>query len=364
MFGVRKMLLVKPTPNLLRFTRSVKTSTIDWKPIKSVPGNLRTISHQKKMPIIRKFILGLMYAMPIITFGLGCWQIKRLKWKNDLITKCETNLASPVLESLPANLDPNVIEEFEYRRFKCKGKFDYDQEMFLGPRLKDGVLGYLIVTPFIRSDGGKPILVERGWIHKDKVIPSKRTKGYLSHLAMPQGEIEIEALFRCMPKKSSLQFDHEPGAKLFNIPDIPAMAIQSGSLPIYCQMIYDLSDHLDYKTEKALESKGQNTSPSFWNKIFFKADQQNNNEKDKKYIQDLSDDSMYYQEFEFINQGVPIAAKPTIKFSNNHLQYLITWFGVCIASTGLLIYMSWKTKQFSSAERIIEAKRKDMKKLI
>ncbi|KAI5951197.1 SHY1 [Candida jiufengensis] len=355
------LLMGKPTSTLLRITRSVKTSTIDWKPIKSVPGNLRTISHQKKMPIFRRVILGLMYAMPIITFGLGCWQVHRLNWKNELITKCESNLAAPVIEELPKNLDPNVIGEFEYRRFKCRGKFDYDQEMFLGPRMKDGVLGYLVVTPFIRSDGGKPILIERGWIHKDKVVPSKRNKGYLSHLAFPQGEIEIEALFRCMPPKSYLQFDHEPGAKLFNIPDVPAMAKQSGSLPVYCQMIYDLSDHLDYKTEKLLEEKGQSTSPSLWNKIFFTTKTKENK---KEYIQDLSDDSMYFQEFEFINQGVPIAAKPTIKFSNNHLQYLITWFGVCIASTGLLIYMSWKTKQFSSADRIIEAKRKEMKKLL
>lgn len=346
---------------LLRFSRSVKTSTIDWKPVKSVPGNLRTITHQKKTPIIRRVLLGLMFAMPIISFGLGCWQVRRLKWKNDLIAKCENNLAAPVIEELPPTLDPNVINEFEYRRFKCKGKFDYDQEMFLGPRIKDGVLGYLVVTPFIRSNGGEPILIERGWIHKDKVIPSTRSSGYLSHLAMPQGEIEIEALFRCMPERSNLQFEHEPGAKLFNVIDVPAMAQQSGSLPIYCQMIYDLSDHLDYKAKETLEAQG--ADPSIFGKLFFTKSKDDSKEK-SFYIQDESDDSLFYQEFEFIKQGIPIAAKPTMKFSNNHLQYLITWFGVSIASAGLLLYSTYKRKQFLSAERIIDAKRKDMKKLL
>ncbi|KAG5421268.1 SHY1 [Candida metapsilosis] len=357
-FGGR--ILQRPS-GLLRFSRSVKTSTIDWKPVRSVPGNLRTITHQKKTPVLRGFLFGLMLAMPIISFGLGCWQVRRLKWKNDLIAKCENNLAAPVLDEIPPILDPSVIHEFEYRRFKCKGKFDYDQEMFLGPRIKDGVMGYLVVTPFIRSNGGEPILIERGWIHKDKVIPSTRTSGYLSHLAMPQGEIEIEALFRCMPEKSNLQFDHEPGAKLFNVIDVPAMAKQSGSLPIYCQMIYDLSDHLDYKAQEILEAQG--TDPSILGRLFFT---KTNKDEEKKtvYIQDESDDSLFYQEFEFIKQGVPIAAKPTLKFTNNHLQYLITWFGVSFFSTGLLLYSMWKRKQFSSAERIINAKRKGMKKLM
>ena len=56
-----------------------------------------------------------------------------------------------MIPELPPNLDPSVIADFEYRRFKCRGRFDYDQEMFLGPRLKDGELGYLVVTPFIRK---------------------------------------------------------------------------------------------------------------------------------------------------------------------------------------------------------------------
>lgn len=321
--------------------RYVKTPTIDWKPIISRNTNLRTAEHQAKTPVIRRVFLGLMIAMPVISFVLGCWQVKRLNWKVNLIAKSENALVQPPLASIPPVLDPEVIPEFEYRRFRVKGHFDYSQEMFLGPRMKDGVAGYLVVCPFVRLEGGQPILVERGWISKDKVMPNKRadSKNYLRHLAMPQGEIEIEALFRVMPQKLNMQFDHEDRTRLFYVPDVKAMAEQLGSLPIYCQMIYDLKDK---------PWVGPNESqPSLWK--FWQHDDRENFRPDE------------YQEFEFVKQGVPIAATPKVKLTNNHMQYLVTWFSLSICSAGLLL---WNMRKFRAkgAESAIDAKRKNMKK--
>ncbi|KAG2736467.1 hypothetical protein G9P44_000557 [Scheffersomyces stipitis] len=338
--------------------RTVKTSTVDWKPIISTKGNLATIEYQSKMPLLRKFFLGLMIAMPVISFVLGCWQVKRLQWKTALISKCENALAQPPIEEIPAELDPDAIVDFEYRRFKCKGHFDYDQEIFLGPRIRDGQLGYLVITPFVRTSGGKPILVERGWIHKDKVVPETRKHGYLSHLAFPQGEIEIEALFRVMPVKSYLQFDHQDGARLFNVHDVPEMAKQSGALPIYCQMIYDLRDHVDWKGP---DDAKKPASKSSWLKSLAFAQKQEPQD-DAHFISSQAefDHTLEYQDFEFVKQGVPIAPTPKLKFSNNHLQYLVTWFGLSICSAGLLIYSFMKKGRYSSAEKVIAEKRRQM----
>ncbi|EMG49597.1 SHY1 Cytochrome oxidase assembly protein SHY1 [Candida maltosa Xu316] len=332
---------------------------MDWKPMKAVPGNLRTIDHHSKIPKLRRFLLGLMYAMPVISFALGCWQVYRLNWKTELIARCENNLAAPVIPELPVTLDPSVIPEFEYRRFKCKGHFDYANEMFLGPRLKDGNVGYLVVTPFIRSNGGDPILIERGWIQKDKVVPSFRASGYLSHLALPRGEIEIDALFRVMPTKSFLQLDHEEGSKVFHVPDVSAMAKQSGSLPIYCQMIYDLHDHVDWRKDGDSQG-GKSKNPSLLNKLLFSG----KTDSDAQFIAKETDhdETLQYQEFEFVNEGVPIAARPFIKFSNNHLQYLITWFGLSVGSTILLLITMYKSKNVQTADKILAAKRKDMQR--
>ncbi|CAN3358044.1 cytochrome oxidase assembly protein Shy1p [Diutina catenulata] len=350
--GSRGWSRLRGSPRTVRTpVRSVKTSTVDWKPVRAVEGNLTTLEHQAKTPWLRRFFLGLMIAMPVISFTLGCWQVRRLRWKADLIAKCENNLAAETIPELPAQLDPDAIAEFEYRRFRCKGHFDYSQEMFLGPRMRDGHLGYLVVTPFVREAGGKPILVERGWISKEKVVPSTRDHGYLSHLALPQGEIEIEALFRVMPERSNLQFEHEPGSRLFNVHDVPAMSEQAGTLPIYAQMIYDMHDHPEYQGPDATKEK-----PSLLNKLLFKSS------SDSEFMKNHDDDeTMVYQPFEFVQQGVPIAAMPKLKFSNNHLQYLITWFGLSIGSAGLLLWSFMKKGKYSSADKVIEAKRRDMR---
>ena len=323
----------------LSFKRSVKTSTLDWKPIRTNVGNVSEAANKVKHPGLRRFFFGLMVAMPVISFGLGCWQVKRLNWKVNLISQCEKSLAQEPLDGLPANIDPDVIKDFEYRRFRIKGHFDYSQEMFLGPRMRNGNTGYLVICPFIRKDGGKPILVERGWIRKDKVLPESRDRGYLSYLARPQGEIEIQGFFRVMPKKSSMQFDHEQQVKLFHVPDVEAMAKQSGALPVYCQLTYDLTNHPELKRQK-----------KSWMEFLT-----------KKRDQD-QDSQFEYQEFEFMNQGVPIGTVPKVNFTNNHLQYLITWFGVSMASTGLLAYNLYKSRRFSSADKILAAKKKDMEK--
>lgn len=336
--------------------RTVKTPTTDWKPLVSTVTDIKAAEHQSRMPVLRKFFLGLMIAMPVISFFLGCWQVRRLNWKVDLIAKCEDLLSKPPLQELPPNIDPAIIPEFEFRRFKIKGKFDYSQELFLGPRMRNGVVGYLLVTPFIRSAGGDPILVERGWIKKEMVIPENRSKGYLSHLAFPQGEIELDAFFRVMPSRSSLQFEHTDESRLFHIPDVAAMAAQTGSLPIYCQAIYSLRDHPDWKSPDDVKEESKKS----WKAWF--TSQNNKAHEDGLYLEKNADidQTLAYQEFEFSNQGVPIGAVPKVNFTNNHLQYLVTWFGLSIASTGLLFYTFWKRKQFLSAEKIIEAKRKDM----
>lgn len=270
----------------------------------------------------------------------------------NLIAKCENLLAEPPLETLPANLDPDAIPEFEYRRFKVQGHFDYSKEIFLGPRIRNGELGYLLITPFIRSSGGKPILIERGWIAKNRVIPNTRDRGYLSHLSLPQGEIEIEAMFRVMPKRSKLQFEHDESSRVFNIPDVAQMAQETGSLPIYAQMIYSLADKPSWLGP---DEKARLESQSWWKKAFSKF----NDHLDR--LPELDEDvSLQYQEAEFARQGVPIGAIPKVNFTNNHLQYLVTWFGVCLASSFLLVYSFYKKRSTASAEKVIEAKRRDM----
>ena len=45
------------------------------------------------------------------------------------------------------------MDELDHRTVLIKGKFRHDQEMLVGPRTRDGVLGYHVITPMERDNG-------------------------------------------------------------------------------------------------------------------------------------------------------------------------------------------------------------------
>jgi surfeit locus 1 family protein len=138
--------------------------------------------------------------MPITSFALGTWQIYRLKWKKGLIERYSENLRQePIIlptdigypspsKILPPLISSSVyklvlmyrdhtVEELDHRTVLIRGKFRHDQEMLVGPRTRDGILGYHIITPIERDNGSslsphppakvnvrQPVLVNRGWI--------------------------------------------------------------------------------------------------------------------------------------------------------------------------------------------------------
>ncbi|XP_075229462.1 surfeit locus protein 1 isoform X2 [Lycorma delicatula] len=110
----------------------------------------------------------LLLTVPIGTFGLGTWQVKRREWKLNLIKDLEKRLSEPPID-LPEDLAE--LSSLEYRKVKVEGKFDHSNELYLGPRMllsggesvaKSGLLsvgakknvGHHVVTPFILSDSG------------------------------------------------------------------------------------------------------------------------------------------------------------------------------------------------------------------
>lgn len=70
----------------------------------------------------------ILLALPMLTFGLGCWQLQRRSWKLDLIEFLnERTKAEP--KDLPTNSQElaELSESSEFYPFKVKGKllFDY-----------------------------------------------------------------------------------------------------------------------------------------------------------------------------------------------------------------------------------------------
>ncbi|POW17954.1 hypothetical protein PSTT_00178, partial [Puccinia striiformis] len=120
-------------------------------------------------------------SVPILTFALGTWQVQRLNWKKELIHDLENKMALEPI-SLPKQINPRVIPEFEYRK------------------TRESELGYHLITPFYPDNGGQPILVNRGFIKRELKNPRSRP------LSLETGDIEVIGMLRKQESKSLNQW--------------------------------------------------------------------------------------------------------------------------------------------------------------
>ena len=91
--------------------------------------------------------------------ALGTWQIIRLNWKLNLISKIESSLTKPPVEILN-NKNKNFL------KIKTSGKIDYDKQIYLYNLNEEGKPGFEVINPILI--GTKDYLINRGWIEFDK----------------------------------------------------------------------------------------------------------------------------------------------------------------------------------------------------
>lgn len=183
--------------------------------------------------------------IPISAIALGTWQVRRKKWKENLIKELQTKTKFPAIE-FPEKFELTLILNYiyifiyllnfysedellnlEYRRVKVVGEFDHSKELYLGPRscLMNGgsdngnglfsssgstKSGYYVITPFKLSNRpyvflpfiflshmnllivifSLTILVNRGWVSMQNKNPVSRAAGQVI------GEIELEGIIR------------------------------------------------------------------------------------------------------------------------------------------------------------------------
>lgn len=82
----------QPCPPKSTFTSSARQHA-------AAPASQRSPYQTRSRPFI--YVLGL---MPIFTFALGSWQIKRLQWKLDMIDQLENKLHKEPVR-LPARIE-------------------------------------------------------------------------------------------------------------------------------------------------------------------------------------------------------------------------------------------------------------------
>ncbi|ERS98155.1 hypothetical protein HMPREF1624_04936 [Sporothrix schenckii ATCC 58251] len=266
--------------------------------------------------------------IPITAFALGTWQVFRLRWKTDLLAKCEDRLVRAPLPLNPHNVADAVAHsrggsaesvqggggggggggsDFDYRRVVAVGTFRHDQEMLVGPRVREGVAGYFVVTPLEIVDARNPeaatetkttILVNRGWISREQ--RSQRARARVGVGALPRGLVRVEGMLRAPWKRNFFTPENRPDKGEFYFPDVEGMAKLTGSLPVWVEATM---------------------------------------EPDLLQVYDME------------AKGVPIGKPAEVNLRNNHAQYIFTWYSLSLA-TAIMLWMVAKKPASDIKKRV------------
>jgi surfeit locus 1 family protein len=144
-----------------------------------------------KLTLKDKIFAVAIVVMIFMCLKLGGWQVQRMHWKNELISKLEQSKTTP---PAPLNLKDYDDKRDLFKRITAKGEFLNRQEIYLGGKYLSESrdkhqIGVHIITPF-KLTSGEVILVNRGWVPQDKRSFMERPESGIN------GEVELEGIIR------------------------------------------------------------------------------------------------------------------------------------------------------------------------
>ena len=138
----------------------------------------------------RRNILAALLAVVVaaVCVRLGIWQLQRLGERRARNAAVSARLAAPPvsLNQLPG--DPTAAR---YRRVRLTGTLDFDHEIVLTGRSRQGAPGVHIVTP-LRLDGSdRAVLVNRGWVYAPDAATVERSRWFEPERVSLYGYVDV-----------------------------------------------------------------------------------------------------------------------------------------------------------------------------
>ena len=222
--------------------------------------------------------------------ALGTWQLQRKAWKEDLIATLTERLAAPP-SPLPAPSTWARLDQAsdEYRRVKFTATFEHDKEALAyaaASAFRPDVTGrgYWIFTP-ARLEDGAVVVVNRGFVPENRKDAAARAAGQIS------GPVEIVGVVRWPEGRNWFSAADDPAHNLWFVRDPRAMAA----------------------------AKGIGAVAPF-------------------YVE---------QESPVPPGGWPQPGTLVVNLPNNHLQYVVTWYGLALVL--VVVFVVWARSSFRSA---------------
>lgn len=162
-----------------------------------------------------------------------------------------------------------------YRHVRLAGSFRHDRETLVKAVTERGA-GFWVLTPLV-TDAGYTVLVNRGFVPTDRADPQSRASG------QPQGRVEVTGLLRMSEPGGAFLRSNDPAADRWFSRDVQAIAAARG-----------LGEVAPYFVDAAADP-----DPA----------------------------------------ALPVGGLTVIAFPNNHLVYLLTWFGLAGLSVAGLVLL-------------------------
>jgi len=223
-----------------------------------------------------------------ILCGLGTWQVQRLHWKEALIARVSAGLkADPIPAPGPKAWPTLDVAKAEYQPVSVTGTFNNAEEIHVLYALTEpngpiGGRGYFVMTP-LTTAAGWIVYVNRGFVPAAKVDPATRMEGQV------EGKTTVVGILR------------QPGRRSWFM---PADNVAENQWISRDPALYAAAEHLP-RADVApyiIDQRYDPTRPG----------------------------------------GLPQGGETVVIFPNNHLGYLITWYGLALALALTYIPYMWK----------------------
>jgi surfeit locus 1 family protein len=213
--------------------------------------------------------------------------------------------------AIPLPVDSRIpTSDLRYRPVRITGRFIYDAERHLLNRVHAGTPGINLMTPFVRSDGGPTLMVDRGWAPMDWPAGADPTG------TAGAREVEVTGIVRTPEPPGWLTPANRPDKNEWYYVDLSAMAGSVGVLPFVDYYIYATGE-----APAVPEPANGDTAAA-------------------------ADGGVVPGEAEA--QAAPAFPIPNtwrVELPNNHLSYAITWFA--LAAALLAVYLVYHAQRGS-----------------
>lgn len=227
-------------------------------------------------------VLILLVALGIL-LALGTWQVERLHWKEGLLADIAERQSAPPVPLSAIEAMAASGGDIEYRGVTATGRYINNKERHFFATF-DGEPGFHIYTPLQLADG-RYLFVNRGFVPYDAKEPEMRMQGQLTD------EQTVTGLARArLTSQPSGMPDNDLAKDVFYWKDLDAMAASDG-LP----------------KDKVLP-------------FFLDADKTPN------------------------PGSMPIGGVTIVDLPNNHLQYIVTWYGLAAVLVAIVAISWWRKR--------------------